>query len=182
MEERLVIPLSGYHPVIAAALWCMEDTRQRTKKAVAGLSMHALVWSTPEMPNSISTLLYHIAAIETSYLYTDILEVGWSAELEPILPYDVRSSHCVLIQVRGETIEQHLQRLDSSRQLLLNAFHHLTLEEYRRPRRVEDYITTPEWVLHHLMQHEAEHRGQIGEIRAQAELNGTQSLASDDKG
>jgi uncharacterized damage-inducible protein DinB len=32
-----------------------------------------------------------------------------------------------------------------------------------------DYETTPEWVLHHLMQHEAEHRGQIGELRRWAE-------------
>jgi uncharacterized damage-inducible protein DinB len=26
---------------------------------------------------------------------------------------------------------------------------------------VTSYLVTPEWVLHHLMQHEAEHRGQI---------------------
>jgi uncharacterized damage-inducible protein DinB len=31
------------------------------------------------------------------------------------------------------------------------------------------YDVTPEWVLHHLMQHEAEHRSQIGAPRARAQ-------------
>jgi uncharacterized damage-inducible protein DinB len=31
------------------------------------------------------------------------------------------------------------------------------------------YDVTPEWVLHHLMQHEAEHRSQIGALRARAQ-------------
>jgi uncharacterized damage-inducible protein DinB len=37
----------------------------------------------------------------------------------------------------------------------------MTVAEFRRPRPVNFYLVTPEWVLHHLMQHEAEHRGQI---------------------
>jgi uncharacterized damage-inducible protein DinB len=34
---------------------------------------------------------------------------------------------------------------------------------------IRGYDVTPEWVVHHLMQHEAEHRGQIGELRVAAE-------------
>jgi uncharacterized damage-inducible protein DinB len=34
------------------------------------------------------------------------------------------------------------------------------------PRERPDYDVTPAWVLHHLMQHEAEHRSQISGIRA----------------
>jgi uncharacterized damage-inducible protein DinB len=36
-------------------------------------------------------------------------------------------------------------------------------------RSLAEYDVTPEWVLHHMMQHEAEHRGQIGALRAGAE-------------
>jgi hypothetical protein len=32
-----------------------------------------------------------------------------------------------------------------------------------------DYEVTPEWVLHHLCQHEAEHRAEIAALRAGAE-------------
>jgi len=34
---------------------------------------------------------------------------------------------------------------------------------------VEEVEATPEWILAHLALHEAEHRGQMGEIKRQAE-------------
>jgi uncharacterized damage-inducible protein DinB len=40
---------------------------------------------------------------------------------------------------------------------------------FRRVRRLSDCDVTPEWVIHHLMQHEAEHRGEIAALRAEAE-------------
>jgi uncharacterized damage-inducible protein DinB len=43
------------------------------------------------------------------------------------------------------------------------------LDEFRRIRSLAEYGVTPEWVLHHLMQHEAEHRSQIGALRIAAE-------------
>jgi uncharacterized damage-inducible protein DinB len=45
----------------------------------------------------------------------------------------------------------------------------MALPEFRRVRSLTHYDVTPEYVLHHLMQHEAEHRGQIGTLRARAE-------------
>jgi uncharacterized damage-inducible protein DinB len=52
---------------------------------------------------------------------------------------------------------------------LLDALRNMTPDDLRRPRFVEQYEVTPEWIFHHLMQHEAEHRGQIGELRLRAE-------------
>jgi uncharacterized damage-inducible protein DinB len=43
------------------------------------------------------------------------------------------------------------------------------MDEFRRPRHLEQYDVTPQWVLHHLIQHEAEHRGQILDRRTEAE-------------
>ena len=51
----------------------------------------------------------------------------------------------------------------------MDVFQAMTLAEFRRVRSFEHYDVTPEWVLHHLIQHEAEHRGQIGSIRDEAE-------------
>ena len=55
------------------------------------------------------------------------------------------------------------------RGLLLDGYQRMTLPEFRRVRSFADYDVTPEWVLHHMLQHEAEHRGQIGSLRASAE-------------
>jgi uncharacterized damage-inducible protein DinB len=60
-------------------------------------------------------------------------------------------------------------RLDAMRGVLLSSLQGTTVAEFRRLREIRGHEMTPEWVLHHLMQHEAEHRGQIAELRAAAE-------------
>jgi hypothetical protein len=62
-----------------------------------------------------------------------------------------------------------VNRLETVRGLLLESYQPMDLPEFRRARLLERYDVTPEWVLHHLMQHEAEHRGQIRSLRAGAE-------------
>jgi hypothetical protein len=83
--------------------------------------------------------------------------------------HDVRDGEGRLTVVRGEPVGIHLLRLDAARALLLKTLHTITPAEFRRVRAVETYDITPEWALHHLMQHEAEHRGQIMELRQRAE-------------
>ena len=171
-EKRIVSPPSGYTPVVARRVWALEDTRSRTKSLLAGISQEVLDWVPQEGGNSIGTLLYHLAAIEMSYLYEDILEVGWATELEGLLPYNIRDETSSLVEVKGENLGVHLDRLDASRNLTLRHLLTMSEDELYRVRTVAEYQTTPEWVLHHLIQHEAEHRGQIGELRVGAERGG----------
>lgn len=70
-EQRIMEIPSGYDPIIAPLVWMLEDMRQRTKVAMSGVSEQTLDWTQPEGGNAIGTLLYHIMAIEMSYLYED---------------------------------------------------------------------------------------------------------------
>ncbi|MFQ6088758.1 MAG: DinB family protein [Candidatus Methanofastidiosia archaeon] len=45
----------------------------------------------------------------------------------------------------------------------------MTTQEFRHLHSFDDYDVTPEWIIHHLIQHETEHRGQIMELRKCAE-------------
>jgi uncharacterized damage-inducible protein DinB len=117
--------------------------------------------------------LYHIAAIETDWLFAEVLAdytpetaVSWP---DALLPYDVRDEKGWLTHVPDEKLTSHWQRLDAVRSILLDAFRGMSPAEFRRPRHLEKYDVTPEWVLFHLIQHEAEHRGQILERRTEAE-------------
>jgi hypothetical protein len=40
----------------------------------------------------------------------------------------------------------------------------MTADDFVRPRSLADYDVSPAWVLHHLGQHEAEHRGELGSV------------------
>jgi uncharacterized damage-inducible protein DinB len=62
-----------------------------------------------------------------------------------------------------------LARLAASRQRLLDELRSLTATELYRVRHFDPYDVTPEWVLYHLVEHETGHRGEIGELRRQAE-------------
>jgi Protein of unknown function (DUF664) len=124
--------------------------------------------------HNAGTLLYHIALVELDWLYTDVLEKS-----EDDLPAEARDWFLLdagdkdrhpgvalgedghLSVVTGEPLERHLARLNWMRGLLDGVFEPMTLDDFRRPRVLENYDVTPEWVLMHLALHEAHHEGQL---------------------
>ena len=168
-DSRIIDPMDASHPELGRWLWAMEDTRARTKQAVSGLDQAGLDWAGPGVENSIGSLLYHIALIESAYLYGDILGGEYPAWLDQpdafAIPDRDESGH--LSVVTGVSLDAHLARLDRVRGEFLRLVAPLTAEELATSRYFaeEDYDVSPAWVLHHLMQHEAEHRGQITAIR-----------------
>jgi uncharacterized damage-inducible protein DinB len=169
-QLRLMQLSAGYDSLIAPWVWAVEDSRRRTLQLLEGIKQVTLDWQAPEGGNSIGTLLYHIAAIELSYLYEDIRGLGWQPELAALLPYELRDEQGQLTVVCGETLDTHMQRLAASRALLLDTLRGMSAVDWQRPREVEEYSISPAWAIHHLMQHEAEHRGEIGLLRQRAAL------------
>lgn len=163
MKRQLVMhALDGYVPEIGRWLWALEDVRRVLKNQLTGISQPELD-TRPPGANSVGSLLYHIAAIEADWLYTEVLQTAPPAELVALFPHDVRADDGRLCQVSGETPEQHLARLDAVRTALLMHFKSVTLSDWRAPRHLPDYDVTPEWVVYHLVEHEAHHRGQIAD-------------------
>jgi uncharacterized damage-inducible protein DinB len=169
-DQLFITPLADYDPLIGRWLWLLADSRQRTLEALAGMAASALDLRPDEGANTIGTLLYHIVAIELDWLYVEILEQpDYGAKVATLLPYEVRDAAGRLTPVYGESLANHLARLATSRQLLLDELRPLTTTELYRVRRFDPYDVTPEWVLYHLLEHEIGHRGEIGELRRQAE-------------
>jgi uncharacterized damage-inducible protein DinB len=161
MKKNLeIIPVDCREAEIGRWLGALEDCRRRTKRVIDGIRQDQLDWT--DGGNSIGTLLYHIAAIELDWVYTDVLgEQPFPEELVDLYPVDVRDEAGILNRVAGEDISIHSSRMDKTREHVLRAYRTMTIDDYRRSHSMDGYDVTPEWVLHHLMQHEAEHRGQI---------------------
>jgi uncharacterized damage-inducible protein DinB len=150
-------------------LWlaAIDDTRRRTLRLLDELPEWTLDW--PDVDGAtIGSLLYHMAAIEVDWLYVDVLGELWPAEIEPLFPLDVRDEEGHLSAMSGESLASHRQRLAAVRELLREAYQRMTPADFVTPRELEEYVVTPAWVIHHLMQHEAEHRGQIMMLRDRA--------------
>lgn len=165
-KEQLVIEsLTDYPQPIAEALWRLQNARERTMRALQDLPQGEIDWQAPGLQNAIGTLLYHIAAIEIDWLYAEVLQREWTPEMATLYCYPVRDDTGRLYVVQGVAFADHLARLEQTRATLLDGFKGMSAEDYRRPRNLPAYDVTPEWVLHHLAQHEAEHRGEILTIR-----------------
>jgi uncharacterized damage-inducible protein DinB len=116
----------------------------------------------PVESNSIGTVLYHVALIEADWLYTDILGIEPPETLLRLFPHDHRDEGGVLTRVTGMPLPVHLATLAAVRDALLSELRPMDSTDFHRPRNLDAYDVSPAWVLHHLAQHEAEHRAEIG--------------------
>jgi hypothetical protein len=165
-RKILVLEPLADDPEVGRWLAALEDARRDTVRELSGVSPEMLDWRPDAALNSIGTLLYHIALIETSWLLDDIFEAESGPEwLQTLLPFSDRDGTGRLIEVRGVTIDTHLERLGAIRRYLLERLRPMSNADFHRPRHLPSYDAAPDWVLHHLLQHEAEHRSHIAWLR-----------------
>ncbi|MEO8477682.1 MAG: DinB family protein [Actinomycetota bacterium] len=153
-------------PEVGRWLSALDDGRRETIRELEDVTDQMLDLAPQGAPNRIGTLLYHVALIELDWLLVDILGPGsgvaWPTDLAPL---EDRDADGVLTAVEGETLGQHLARLERVRALLHEHLRSMNIEAFHAPRARERYDVSPAWVLHHLLQHEAEHRAHIAWVR-----------------
>lgn len=157
-----VSSLPGYEAEIGRWMWCLEDVRSRLITKLSGMSQNLLDRNIGEK-QSIGTLLYHIAYVEAGWLYGEVMETDWDPEISALFPVEGWTNG-KLTHFEGETIEEHIYRLNKVREVFLSHFRSMNIEDWRKPRVLEEYDVTPEWVVYHLIEHESHHRGQIFQL------------------
>ncbi len=118
----------------------------------------------PGFDNSIGALLHHIALIEADWLYADILGAEYPEWMYEAFPDEDRDDEGRLVPAR-RPLAVHLATMAMVRDHLLTELNGLPDSEFTRVRSTASGDLTPQWVLHHLRQHEAEHRGQIQSLQ-----------------
>src|SRR5262245_38551397 len=111
-QTLIVQQLPDSDPIIGVALWGLEDARRRTRQALRGMNPSALDWQLKGGGHSVGTLLYHIAAIEIDWLYSDVLGQDMPENFGQLFPHDVRDAAGKLTIVKGESLDSLWSRLD----------------------------------------------------------------------
>ncbi|MEW5987641.1 MAG: DinB family protein [Chloroflexota bacterium] len=169
VRQLTLEPPAGYDPEVGRWLAALEECRRRTKRYLDGLDPAAVDWLDPQIRHSIGTLLYHMAAVEADWLYTDVMQQALPAAVAATFPHEVYDAQGRLTIVRAIPLDGYLELLDATRARFLDAFREMTLADFRRPREFPDRQVTPEWVIQHLIQHESEHRSELWKLRTNFE-------------
>lgn len=165
-EVRTVKSHPGAHPEVGRWLWGMEEARRGLLESVEGLDPELLDWRGPGGDdNSIGSLLYHIALIETSWLYDDILMRPYPEDISALFPHTHRTRDGRLTHVPDVALDEHLERLGRVRRRFIDLIGPMDPDEWNRVRAPdgEGYAVSPAWVVYHLVEHEA---GHLFEVRA----------------
>jgi hypothetical protein len=165
-----VDPLEGFPPDVGRWLWALQDVRRITQRAVMGIDAATLDWRGPDgRENSIGSQLYHVALVEMSWLFLDVLRREFPDDVKADFPFDMASRYG-LTRVTGVALEDHLARLERSRAVFLARVREMTLDDFRELRAPEDvdYEVTPEWAIYHLVEHEAGHAYQMRSLKRRA--------------
>jgi hypothetical protein len=171
-RRRLVLDPIAPDQEVGRWLAALEDCRRDTLRELEQVTPEMVDWYPDGPLNSIGSLLYHIALIEADWAATEILEVGEDRpELEALLPWPDREeasgpgAERHLSRIDGESIDEHMERLAAVRDWVMERLRPMSSEDFHRVRTFDAYDASPDWVLHHLLQHEAEHRSHIAWLR-----------------
>jgi len=167
-REVLALAPITPQPQVGLLLAALADSRRRTLRELEAVTDDAVSWE-PEPPlNSIGQLLYHVALIEVDWLLSDIAQLPgdeWPVWVSAEFPIDVRDEAGRLAQVPPEPLARSLARLARVREHLIETLGSMDDRDLHTPRAQPDYDVTPAWALHHLIQHEAEHRAHVAFVR-----------------
>lgn len=167
-RDREVLSLEPIadEPEVGRWLSALEDCRRDTLRELEPVT-DAMIDVEPAGVDPIGTLLYHVALIEADWLLSDVLgpETTVPSWLEELLPLPDRDEDGRLTRLKGEDLVTHLGRLERIRAFLIEQMTPMSLEDFHRLRARESWDVSAAWVVHHLLQHEAEHRSQIAWTR-----------------
>jgi len=165
-RKRLILEPIADDPEVGRWLAALEDGRRDTLTELDRVTPEMVDWYPDSPLNSIGALLYHVALIEADWVVTEILELSDAPpEIERLLPWADREGDGHLWRADGQSLDDHRARLHGVRQFVLERLRPMTNEAFHRVRRLEAYDVAPDWAIHHVIQHEAEHRSHIAWLR-----------------
>ena len=113
-KEQLIVDTQlSREPEIGRWLWALQNTRQRTMREIARLTPAMIDWPPGHDDSSIGAILYHLADIEADWLYVEGLARPIPPEVRAIFPQQARDEQGHLTQVMGDTLEEHVSRLET---------------------------------------------------------------------
>ncbi len=163
---RTVAPVPGFNPQVGLCFGGLEDVRASLLRGVEDLSTETLARRAFAGANTIGTLLVHVAEAELFWIQEVLNGKALTAQQRADYRFDVFG------KPGAPAIEAHdfgffRKRMEDVRTITRESLRPMKDEELDSRRIWDDTRAgekrefTVRWILHHLLEHEAHHKGQV---------------------
>lgn len=162
---RMLTPLKQFNGEFGIWVAAMDDVRRQVKDAVQGMKPEEIAWKPPLGGNSIGQILRHIACVELEWIVQDIDEEHCPPKGAP----DMFSRPEPMADPGLRLLPDFIKVLDYAREQTYKRLARLKAADIEGKRQNKDVnpskIFTVRWILYHLVDHEAQHKGQIMAVK-----------------
>lgn len=155
-------PVEGYSPNIGIMVSMLEDLKGRITEQVKDLKQSQTDFVYDQNANSIGALIMHLVSTEAYYQIETLEGRQWTEVEQARLGVAGELNDDSKKYLKGKPIRHYLDLWDEVRQKTLMGLK--TKDDQWFSSNIEDGINY-HWVWFHVMEHSANHMGQIGTIK-----------------
>jgi len=159
MRAQKIVSEKGYSPQIGVVVSMLEDLKRRVTRSVANLSVAETDFLLDEEANRIGAMIYHLAATEKYYQRYTFEGRGFQPE-DADWEFAQNLGAPAREKLRGKPIRYYLDLWDEVRAETLRQLKSKDDKWFREnaggSRRMNNH-----WAWYHVMEHQANHMGQI---------------------
>ncbi|MGB3465369.1 MAG: DinB family protein [Cyclobacteriaceae bacterium] len=157
--QNIIEPIEGFSPQIGTTLAMMEDLKKRVNYSVSGLSEEATDFLLDEDANRIGAMILHLAATEKYYQLYTFEGRGFNSEEMKKWNTALSLGENAREELQGKPIDYYLKIWDEVRQETFRLLK--TKDDKWFASKVKGSSMNNHWAWYHVMEHQANHMGQI---------------------
>ena len=156
-SQQITVP-KGYTPLIGTTVSMMDDLKRRITNTVATLTQEEVDFLLDEDSNRIGALILHLAATEKYYQLYTFENRGFNSD-EEMWDAALNLGPAARNRFKDQPIEYYLEIWDAVREETKKLLK--TKDDEWFAKKVKGSSMNNHWAWYHVMEHQANHMGQI---------------------
>ncbi|KAA3636592.1 MAG: DinB family protein [Bacteroidetes bacterium] len=157
--QNVIKQKKGYSPHIGVTVSMMEDLKRRVTNSVVNLSQEETDFLLYEEANRIGALILHLAATEKYYQLYTFENRGFNKNEQEIWGTALNLGEKARETFKDKPIQYYLDKWDEVRKETLRLLK--TKDDKWFKAKVQGSSMNNHWAWYHVMEHQANHMGQI---------------------
>lgn len=157
--QNQIIATKGYSPQIGTTVSMLEDLKARVTNSVVNLSPEKIDFLLDEDANTIGAMILHLAATEKYYQVYTFENRGFNPEEKKTWETALNLGDKARNSIKNEPISYYLDIWNSVREETLKLLK--TKNDKWFSAQVQRSGMNNHWAWYHVMEHQANHMGQI---------------------